>query len=68
MKQVTEYSNENMFLLHSYLALCQPGGLSQLSTHGNRKYICGTTKGGHFMVHLTDHVTVFLCTIQVIIY
>lgn len=58
--------NYQVFLLHSYLALCQRRGSSQFSMHRNRTNF--TTEEGVFMVHLIDHVTVFLCTIQTRIY
>lgn len=59
----------NVFLLHSYLALCQQSGSSQFSMHRNRTNIhLLYNKGGHLMVHLIYHITVFLCTIQTIVY
>lgn len=60
---------ENVFLLHSYWALCHRRGSSWFSMHQNRtNRDLQYNKGGHFMVHLIHHVTVSLCTMKTIIY
>lgn len=53
-----------MFLLHSYFSSLPA---AWQCTETEQTYLL-YKKGGHFMVHLIDHVTRFLCTIQTVIY